>query len=178
MRYRDLSGKRFDRLTVIERIQNAKGERARWLCRCECGNQTKVLGASLTSGNTKSCGCLQRETATQQMTGKFGFEHPNWKGGRHKDSWGYIHVRIHGKYRLEHHVVMEEILGRTLFQDETVHHLGRTLFQDETVHHKNGRRDDNRPENLELWCSRHPSGQRIEDLCQWAQEILNRYATR
>lgn len=63
---------------------------------------------------------------------------------------------------LEHHVVMSEILGRPLRKGESVHHL-------------NGVRDDNRPENLELWASLHPAGQRVEDLREFAREVRNLY---
>ncbi|MBY5162334.1 HNH endonuclease [Nitriliruptoria bacterium AS10] len=55
-------------------------------------------------------------------------------------------------------------------------HLGRALFADETVHHVNGDRTDNRLENLELWSSAHPSGQRSEDKVAFAIEMLERYA--
>jgi len=58
----DLSGQRFGRLTVTGRAMNRKGA-AMWLCMCDCGNDTVVLGSYLRRGITRSCGCLSKQMA-------------------------------------------------------------------------------------------------------------------
>jgi hypothetical protein len=63
----NLSGRKFGRLEVISHAgkQNTEDQTKRsrhlWLCKCECGNEKEVSGTSLQSGNTRSCGCLQKE---------------------------------------------------------------------------------------------------------------------
>ena len=63
----DLTGQKFGQLTVIKRGENDKYNKARWWCKCDCGNPKLVLVISnnLTNGNTKSCGCLHIETSTK-----------------------------------------------------------------------------------------------------------------
>lgn len=59
-------------LTVIARAENDKDNRAQWLCKCKCGNEVIVRGKSLRSGNTKSCGCYQKERAAQSNMDRVG----------------------------------------------------------------------------------------------------------
>jgi len=57
----DLTGKKFERLTVIERVGRSKDYQAVWLCICDCGTEKRVRSRDLKKGNTKSCGCLRLE---------------------------------------------------------------------------------------------------------------------
>ena len=57
----DLTGQRFGRLTVIERAKSGSSGRARWLCKCDCGNQIVTDALDLRRGTTRSCGCICKE---------------------------------------------------------------------------------------------------------------------
>lgn len=54
-------GKTFGRLKVEAKAPSSNRGRQRWVCKCDCGETLFVYGGNLTSGNTKSCGCLMRE---------------------------------------------------------------------------------------------------------------------
>ena len=58
-RKRELIGERFGKLVVLEESGKNKKKEILWLCQCDCGNKTLVPTYSLTSGNTKSCGCIK-----------------------------------------------------------------------------------------------------------------------
>lgn len=67
-RVKDLTGQVFGRLTVVSFTKGKRCDSAYWKCKCDCGNDVVVLGYSLSSGNTKSCGCLMRETTRASFT--------------------------------------------------------------------------------------------------------------
>lgn len=117
------------------------------------------------------CGApKQRKSATcATCRVSSGAANGHWKGGRtyHKAGYRMVLDRRHPRasssgYVFEHILVMEATLGRPLWPDEN-------------VHHRNGVRDDNRPENLELWVRPQPPGIRVEDAVAWARQILARY---
>jgi len=156
------AGDRFGLLTVVSRAENTDRGDKRWNCRCDCGKLCIAWGTNLKGGGTRSCGCRHFRR---------GPDNPNWRGGRRKTKHGYIaiHNRNHKNsdksgQMFEHTLVMSE-------------HLGRPLTKEEEVHHKNGIRDDNRIENLELWSGSHPAGSRVADLVAFAREILAQYGS-
>jgi len=59
--YKDLSGRRFGKLTVLRREADPKYHRPYWRCVCDCGTETVVKGSSLVDGTTRSCGCLRSQ---------------------------------------------------------------------------------------------------------------------
>lgn len=68
----DLTGQKFGKLTVIKREKNIRKNDgsiiSRWMCKCDCGNETIVYSSFLKNGHTKSCGCLQKKNATKKFT--------------------------------------------------------------------------------------------------------------
>jgi hypothetical protein len=64
----NLEGQEYGRLTVLRLAQIDLHGRTHWLCLCQCGQLIVVLAAQLRRGNTRSCGCLQREQSRKRFT--------------------------------------------------------------------------------------------------------------
>lgn len=68
--FKDLTGQKFGKLTVIKRAENDKYGRSMWLCECDCGGKNVVLGYYLKAGRIKSCGCIKN----REINGKTLFK--------------------------------------------------------------------------------------------------------
>ena len=91
MKFVDLTGQRFGRLTVIKRVEN-NGKKVMWLCRCDCGNETTVFSGYLRKGDTKSCGCLSNDKLRERR-----FKHGESRKTRLYNIWLHIKHRTSGK---------------------------------------------------------------------------------
>ncbi|MGE6347905.1 hypothetical protein ACQKIY_25475 [Bacillus mycoides] len=142
---KDLTGKQFGILIVINRADNKRG-RPHWNCKCECGNESVVEGAKLNSGHTKSCGCLTK--------------------GRYKGSKNRI-VELDDCYELfdrkENSFVIDkedlDVVAKTYWwinsagyavnsSDELLHRKLMNPSDEELVDHKDGIKTNNRKLNL------------------------------
>ncbi len=90
---KDITGKRFTKLTVIKQNGYIPGRCAVWICRCDCGKEVQVRSDLLKSGNNKSCGCLLREWSKSGTCNK---SHGLYKTSEYK-IWQHAKARCHCK---------------------------------------------------------------------------------
>lgn len=136
-----------------------------------------LLTASLKERPCTAAGCDEKQLAKGYCA--FHYHKFRWHGqtfagrprnkrrrgeGTFNNGYHFTTVTREGSRRMigTHRLVMEKKLGRSLRPNENVHHI-------------NGRRSDNRPENLELWVKSQPSGQRPCDLVSWAWDVIALY---
>ncbi len=86
MSHKDLTGQRFGRLIVIEEAGRTKQGNVKWLCRCDCGQDTVASQGNLHRSTTKSCGCFRAESASRLFT-THGLSKENGKQSRLYGIW-------------------------------------------------------------------------------------------
>ena len=152
----ELTGQRFGKL-VVKSLFDVQNRHTRWLCSCDCGNETIVAGARLKYGDTKSCGCLRDETTskrskkynTYDLSGEYGIGYTF----KNEEFWfdledyelikdycwyinddGYVATNIYSANKTMglHQVIMCEVENRLL------------------VDHRNHRKYDNRKSNFRI----------------------------
>lgn len=91
----DLTGERFGRLLIAERVGTKRGH-ALWRCKCDCGNYVSVPSNDLRSGNTHSCGCIHSKQLSDRN--KNNNIHGGCTGGREERLYGVWHAMIQRCY--------------------------------------------------------------------------------
>jgi hypothetical protein len=99
----------------------------------------------------------------EKRNGNINFRKRQPNGSGYIDTHGYNLISKDGVQVREHRWMMEKKIGRPLLKHESVHHI-------------NGIKHDNRIENLELWSTSQPYGQRVDDKLAWAKSILELYS--
>jgi hypothetical protein len=146
----DYTDKRFGKLKVVgysHRVKYKSGSAKKfWNCICDCGGRIVTDSSALISARTTSCGCSRIR-----------------KGGKiSRDGYRNVYSKELKKYILEHRLIWET-------------HYNVKLKPHQNIHHINGDRLDNRIENLELWDTTQPKGQRMKDKIEYALSILEEY---
>lgn len=145
-------------------IFNKFGTRTRWFCSTSCATTYRHPTPYF------ECATCKKVVAKSKRRGHYYHQQIYCSPGcqhRSLDKGGYIHkgyrwITVDKVPVLEHRHVMSKKVGRSLFPDETVHHI-------------DGNRSNNDPSNLELWSSGHGPGQRVADKIVFARDILARY---
>lgn len=112
MRFRDLAGQKFGRLTVQKWNGSIKG-RGTWLCLCNCGNIKIARSENLVSGKVASCGCLSQEQKGKPKThgGYYSLTYKSWQSMKirvKKDS-NYINIKICDRWQQSYENFLQDM---------------------------------------------------------------------
>lgn len=106
---KDETGKRYNRLVVLSRDVNCKYGQARWLCKCDCGNEIVAVGSLMRRGHTKSCGCFRREKLFEQGQTFIHGQCRNYDSTIAYRLWNAARVRAR-KRKLEFTLLLDDIV--------------------------------------------------------------------
>lgn len=124
----------------------------------ECERKSRSMGMCHMHYKQKWRTGSHERSRGKRPTGQWSDWYEVKSGYVQRHMWDGVASRI----QFQHRAVMEEMLGRKLMRGENVHHV-------------NGIRNDNRPDNLELWSTQQPAGQRVQEKIDWAKELLESY---
>lgn len=157
----DLTGQRFGRLTVIERVENNKWGDASWLCKCDCNGENSlkvILGKSLRKGNTQSCGCLQKEKTIQRnkinnkkyniydLSGIYGIGYTTKEEEFYFDLEDYDKIKSYCWHINDQGYVITTLNRKNIL----MHHLIINCSDNMEIDHKFHNNFDNRKESLRI----------------------------
>lgn len=153
---KDLTGQRFEKLTVINRAENTKQGMTQWLCKCDCGNEIITTGINLRSNHTKSCGCMRiaaqydshKKYNQYNLSGEYGIGYTSKGEEFYFDLEDYDKIKDYCWYINSDGYVISE-------RKTMMHRVIMDCPDDKLVDHKHGdsTRNDNRKENLRI-CTR------------------------
>ena len=161
----DLTGMKFNKLTVIKRVENNKRGESQWLCKCNCKeedeNEVIVVANHLKSGNTKSCGCLQKEKAiklgkskkkynTYNLTGEYGIGYTFKEDEFYFDLEDYDKIKDYCWFKNIDGYIATNINYNNRFHTVKMHRLVMNCPDDMDVDHIFHDTYDNRKEFLRI----------------------------
>lgn len=156
---KDLVGQSFGRLTVFEYCGTDKHQKRRWKCKCNCedGNVIEVTTSQLTTGSTKSCGCLQRERTSKankkynryDLSGKYGIGYTGNGEEFYCDLEDYDKIKDYCWENSNGYMITGDKNNRS--KNIIMHRLIMDCSENDTaVDHINHNRKDNRKINLRI----------------------------
>ena len=157
---KDLTDQRFGRLVVIKQaedyISNGGNHYARWLCKCDCGNEIIAYDSKIKSGHTKSCGCFQQEVRiechkkynTYDLTGEYGIGYTSKGEKFYFDLEDYDLIKDYYWYISSYNYVCSITNKKHINMHRLVTNCPDNLVPDH-IHGYNSR-NDNRKSNLRI----------------------------
>lgn len=155
---RDLTDKKYGRLTVIAFSHQNNKKQSYWVCKCECGNITIIRGDSLLNGNTYSCGCYKRQRiketnkkySTFDLSGEYGIGYTIDGNIFYFDLGDYIRIKDFCWYQDPDGYILT-CIGKN--KNIRMHRYLLNAKEEFDVDHKSGETWDNRRINLRI-CTR------------------------